>query len=394
LSGHVKIGLKQHIGAAATPIVAVGESVKKGQLLATCEGLGANVHSSVYGMVDGVCADFVSIIMDAHQPAEFVRIKETDSLLEAVQEAGIVGAGGAGFPAHVKFDVDLGGGTFILNGAECEPILGHNMQVLRKLPELIVRGVKYAMGMVNASRGIIAIKPKHKAEMIAVAKACKDEPSISIKYLADEYPVGDERVIVREVLGVTLKPGQLPVAAGAVVSNVETIKRVALAIEEGMPVITKDFTVCGRLNDLGGEGRVYLDEPIGLPVSRYIEDLGGYIRPVGEIVLGGAFTGTSGSVDSPVTKTLGGIFVALPFPDDNRKFGILACECGAGEARLQEIVEGMGGEVVASAMCKRMVEVNGRYRCEEPGNCPGQSEKILKLKAEGAQAVVVGTCED
>lgn len=85
----------------------------------------------------------------------------------------------------------------------------------------------------------------------------------------------------------------------------------------------------------------------------------------------------------------------MPFPNDEREFGIIICECGAGKERLTEIVEGMGGKVVAETMCKRMVDDGrGRYRCELPGMCPGQAEKVLYLKKEGAKAVVVGTCED
>lgn len=389
MSEFVTIELKQHIGAPASPIVSIGDHVQKGQLIAVCEGLGANIHSSVYGRVVAI-GQAVHIEMDEHQPEEFVKIS-ANSHLEAVKKAGIVGAGGAGFPTHVKFSADLQGGTFILNAAECEPILSHNIKVLHEQAELIVRGIKYAMGMVNAKKGYIAIKHKHTKELIAIARACKAEPDIQIQCLPDRYPVGDERAIVWEILGIRLKPGQLPLEAGAIVSNVETIKRVAEAIELGKPVITKDFTVAGRLN---GKPKIYLDQPIGMPIQKYIDDCGGAMEPHGEILLGGPFTGFAGDEQSVITKTLGGIFVTMPFPDDNRKFGILACDCGVDEERLTEIVKGMGGQVVASTKCKRMVEVNGRYRCSEPGNCPGQSEKILKLKAEGAQAIMMSTCED
>jgi len=392
----VNIELKQHVGVTAKPIVAEGDYVQKGQLIAVCEGLGANIHASVYGVVAETGQDAVKIKMDAHQPDEFVKIlgwglAPAQSHLDMVKQAGIVGAGGAGFPAHIKFAADLAGGTFILNGAECEPILGHNIQVLAEQADLIVRGMKYTMEMVNANMGYIAIKPKHIRELTQLVKICKDEPHIEIKFLPDIYPVGDERVIVREILGITLQPGQLPLEVGAVVSNVETIKRVTEAIELGKPVITKDFTVAGRVNS---SGSIYLDEPIGMPVKKYIDDCGGYLQPHGEILLGGPFTGKSGDEQSTITKTLGGIFVAMPFPNHAHKFGILACECGGDEQRLREIANGMGGEIVAAEMCKRMVEVNGRYRCDQPGNCPGQSEKILKLKSAGADAVLVGSCED
>ncbi|MCL2851454.1 MAG: proline reductase-associated electron transfer protein PrdC [Defluviitaleaceae bacterium] len=391
---YICIEMKQHVGTPGKPLVNVGDKVKKGQLIAVCEGLGANIHSSVYGEVAGIDAKAVRIIPDAEQPEEYIKIRETDSYLEAVKEAGVVGAGGAGFPTHVKYNTKLEGGCVILNAAECEPILKHNMSVIKEHPDLLVRGVKYAMEMTGAKKGYIAIKPKHTAELIAIAKACKSEANIEVKYLADRYPSGDERSILRELLGVVLKPGQLPLDANAIVSNVETIRRIAEAIELRKPVITKDLTVGGRLLDTQDSSRVYLDQPIGTSVKKYIDECGGYLQPHGEILLGGPFTGKSGSEESVVTKILSGVFVAMPFPVDHRKFGVLACECGAGEERLGEIVAGMGGTVVAEAKCKRMVEIGGRFRCEEPGNCPGQAEKVLGLKAKGAEVIIAGSCED
>ena len=395
MENYVNIDLKQHIGVAATPVVAVGEAVKKGQLIAACEGeaLGANVHSSVYGIVTEICQKMVKIKMDENQPYEYMKIKQTSCHIEAVRAAGVVGAGGAGFPTHVKLGADFGGeGCVILNGAECEPVLGHNLLVLSQSPEEIVRGLKYAMAMTKAAKGYIAVKSKKIKQILKLVKICKDEADIEVRVLPDVYPVGDERVIVREILGVTLKSGQLPLAAGALVLNVETIKRVTEAIELSKPVITKDFTVAGRLN---GETKIYLEQPIGMPIKKYIDECGGAMAPHGEILLGGPFTGMSANLESAtINKTTGGIFVAMPFPNHPYKFGILACECGAQEARLSEIVAGMGGEVVCTTKCKRMTEINGRYRCVEPGNCPGQAEKILELKKAGATAVLTGSCED
>ena len=391
---YVIIELKQHVGAPSKSVVQVGDYVKKGQLIASFEGLGANVHSSVYGTVSEVTETYIKIAADQEQPEEYVKIKETESYIEAIREAGVVGAGGAGFPAHAKFNTDLKGGCVILNAAECEPVLAHNMKVLAETPELIVRGLKYAMEITNAKNAFIAIKPKHKRELISIAKACKNEPNIEVKYLPDIYPAGDERVIVRELLGVTLEAGQLPLVANAVISNVETIKNIVNAIELRKPVITKDLTVGGRLSETQNDAKVFLDQPIGVPVKHYVDLCGGYVEPHGEIVLGGPFTGKHGTEDSLVTKLLGGIFVSMPFPEDKRKFGILACECGATEDRLKEIASYIGGQVVAEERCKRMVEVNGRYRCDKPGSCPGQTEKVLSLKAKGAEVVLTGTCED
>lgn len=393
---YVEIPLRQHVGKPSLPIVTVGDVVLRGQHIASRDGLGANIHASVSGVVSRISPESIRITLSAEQPEGFVPIPETSSYLEAIEKAGVVGAGGAGFPAHVKFGVNLSGGSFIVNAAECEPSLKHNMQLLKEAPGLIVRALKYAMEITNASRGYIAIKPKNKAALLSIAKACRDEASIEIKYLPDAYPSGDERFILREILGHELGPGELPSAVEAVISNVETMKRVAEAIELRKPVISKDFTLNGRVVDIAKNGpKVFMEQPIGLPIMKYIEECGGYLAPYGELVLGGAFTGKRGDEEAVLTKTLGGVFVAMPFPNDSRSFGILACECGAQEARLAEIVEGMGGKVVAASYCKRMEpDSSGRLRCTKPGICPGQAEKIMEFVKKGAEAVIVGSCED
>ncbi|MCL2170989.1 MAG: proline reductase-associated electron transfer protein PrdC, partial [Defluviitaleaceae bacterium] len=157
----VTIGLKQHIGNPATPIVAQNDRVARGQLIGVCDNLGANIHASCVGRVIEICQKFIKIEMDEEQFEDFVKIKQTDNYLESVREAGIVGCGGAGFPAHVKFATNLDGGVFILNAAECEPIFAHNLRVLEDAPELILRGMGYAMEMTNARTAYIALKPKH-----------------------------------------------------------------------------------------------------------------------------------------------------------------------------------------------------------------------------------------
>lgn len=390
---NVKIYLNQHIGVPSTPIVKENEEVLKGQLIAKPEGLGSNIHSSVYGVVKKVSKNFIEIDGFDKQNEEFVKTKETDDYLEAIKEAGIVGAGGAGFPTHVKLNTSLEGGYVIANAAECEPTLGHNMKLLEENPGVVIKGIKYAMEITNASKALVVIKPKNKKAIINLAKRIKDDKDIEIRFLPDLYPSGDERVIIREVLGVELEPGKLPLEAKAVVCNVETLKNITLAIEERKPVIEKDITVGGRIKG-AKKGKIFLNVPIGVSAKSIISKTGELIKPHGEIIMGGAFTGSHGNGNSTITKTTGGIAVTMPFPTGKTSIGILACECGAEEGRLEEIVTGMGGKVVASTRCDRMVKVGNVYKCEKPGVCPGQAKKVLELKKKGAEAVLVGTCQD
>lgn len=385
------ISLKQHVGAPCEPIVSVGDEVKRGQLIAKPQGLGANIHASVNGKVVAITDQGVQIEQIGDFTTDFMKIPETATKLEAIEAAGIVGAGGAGFPTHVKLSTKIPGGYILANAAECEPLLSHNVEQMETHPETVIDGLIHCLDITEAKAAYIAIKPKNKKAMIALSKAAKKDDRIQLKYLSDMYPAGDERVIVREILGITLEPGELPLKANAVVVNVETLKHISEAIDLRKPVIDKDLTVGGRVVD---ELKVFMNQPIGLPLKHFIDEAGGYIHPHGEIVVGGPFTGQSGSEETPVTKTTGGALVAMPYPNDKRKVGILICECGAGRERLHEIAEGMGAEVVSEQMCKRMVEVNGRYRCSLPGICPGQAEKVLAMKKDGAETVLAGTCQD
>lgn len=388
---NIEIPLKQHVGAPCKPIVEIGQKVKRGELVAVPNGLGANIHSSLSGVIENITENSITLKLDEVQTKDYVKLTKTDDYLQKVKDAGIVGLGGAGFPTGIKLSTKLEGGYILANAAECEPILSHNIKYMEEHPEIIVRGLKYMMEITGAKHAYIAMKTKYRKALLAIGKACKEEPTVSVKILTDMYPAGDERVIVREVLGKTLEIGQLPLEANALVSNIETIRRIAEAIDEDKPLIDKDLTVGGRVK----EGQVFFDVPIGLPVGEFIDQAGGYIKPHGEIVLGGPFTGKSGKYETPVSKTTGGILVAMPYPKGKEKVGILVCECGAGEERLREIAAGMESEVVSVHMCKRMKpDKNGRYRCELPGICPGQAEKVLKMKKDGANAVIAGTCQD
>ena len=387
----IHIPLKQHVGGPCQAIVNVGDHVKRGQLVAVPAGLGANIHTSLSGVVEAITEMDIVVKLDKEQTDDYVRLEKTDDYLQKIKDAGIVGVGGAGFPTGIKFSTQIPGGYLIANAAECEPILGHNVKFMEEQPEVLVRGMKYIMELTGAKEGYIAIKTKYRKALLALGKACKNEPNISIKILPNMYPAGDERVIVRETLGVLLQPGQLPLEANAIISNVETIKHVVNAIEDDKPLIDKDLTVGGRVQNPS----IFLDVPIGLPISVFIERAGGYINPHGEIVRGGPFTGRPAQEDEPINKTTGGLLVAMPYPEEREKVGILICECGAQEERLRQIADGMGAEVVSVQMCKRMKpDKNGRLRCELPGICPGQAEKVLKMKKDGAKAVIAGTCQD
>ena len=226
---NLQILLRQHVGAPCAPVVKAGDRVEKGTLIATPTGLGANIFSSAYGVVEDVLEDRIIIKPDEEQKDEYVKIPE-GSKLDMVKAAGVVGMGGAGFPTGVKLGTDLQGGYILVNAAECEPGLRHNIQQLEDDCAKVIRGVKHCMEISNASKAIFAIKKKNEKAVKALREALKDEEAITIHLLPDIYPMGEERAVVRECLGIELNTTQLPSAANAIVCNVETLARVADAI--------------------------------------------------------------------------------------------------------------------------------------------------------------------
>ncbi|MFW5489818.1 MAG: proline reductase-associated electron transfer protein PrdC [Desulfovibrio sp.] len=388
-----KLPLKQHIGAPDEPVVKIGETIRRGAVVARAKGLGADIHASVSGRVIDISETFIEIGYDPSIEDGFDPIPDEGSIVDKVRAAGIVGMGGAGFPTHVKLSTDLAGGTILANGAECEPLLGHNIQQITEDPGILYRGMKYAMEATNAAHGVLAIKQKNAEAIASFRQVLKPDDNITIHELPDLYPMGEERAVVREVLGTTLAVDQLPAAAGAVVLNVETLACITRAVEDLRPVMTKNVTVLGKIGD-GRTLRVFMDVPIGTTVRELIDRAGGFDGEYGEIIMGGPFTGKAVQPGDVITKTTGGIIVTMEFPRVKQPLGLLVCACGGNEERMRDIAAKMDANVVSVRCCKQAKDVRGTLKCENPGNCPGQAEKIMELYKEGARALLVGNCSD
>jgi proline reductase-associated electron transfer protein PrdC len=425
-----RLMLTQHIGCPSVPCVRSGERVMRGQRVAAKpEGkLGAHIHAPVAGEVRAVDDSFVELETDEAAPAPIDFAADGDgaslfrwesaalptdnagdnagyvpiaghTVLELIEEAGVVGAGGAGFPTAAKLSRPLGeGGILILNAAECEPALCHNITLLEQEPERVICGMTHAMNAVKAEAGVIAIKEKHDRALSALRGVAEATGRISIRVLPDLYPSGEERALVREVRGVLLRPGQLPAEAGCVVLNTETAARIADAVERRKPVMTKDLTLAGYYRAKAFKDRgsaAFFDVPVGIALGAVITRAGGLSPDYGELLAGGPFTGKPVPQTAPVTKLSGGILSAMPFLTARGKLGLLACACGAGAERLTDIAAKMRGEVAGIEHCKQSVPVSsGARKCENPGVCPGQAEKVLALYRQGARSLLIGNCSD
>lgn len=386
--------LKQGIGSASQPIIAVGERVRRGQLIATYPdgSLGQNLHTSVSGTVYAADENKITIEADKEQTNDFIPLQGNEPLA-LIKEAGIIGLGGAGFPTQVKLSKKFeSGGTIIVNAAECEPILDHNMSLINEHPEEIIKGLKIVMNIVNAQDSIFGIKKIHTAE-IEKLRSKIDTDIIRIHELENIYPMGEERALVREITGILLPVDKLPLEAGAIIVNVETVYRIYEAVELKKPLIDKDLTVGGKLN--GALIKVFRDIPLGTTVEEMIERAGGISSHYGEIIMGGPFTGKRTELNAPIVKTTGGIIVTEEFWKGPEKIGLLVCACGGNEERLREIALSMGSQVAGVEFCKQAQKMkNGALKCENPGICPGQVQKIMNLKKNGAQAVLISNCTD
>jgi len=232
------------------------------------------------------------------------------SRIETIQAAGIVGAGGAGFPTHRKLCAKAE--VIIANGAECEPLLRVDQQVMERYAPQVVAGMRYAMEITGAKSGVICLKAKYKEAVQTLTAALKDcTADLSLRLIGNYYPAGDEQALVYEATGNVVPTGGLPIQAGAVVLNVSTLVNIAQAVERGRPVTHKYVTVTGQVSR-----PVTVQVPIGTPVRRLIECAGGPDADAGyALVLGGPAMGAvSTDWDTPVTKTLGGVIV---LPEDH-----------------------------------------------------------------------------
>ncbi|MHA2298413.1 MAG: 4Fe-4S dicluster domain-containing protein [Candidatus Hodarchaeales archaeon] len=231
----------------------------------------------------------------------------SSDIVEAVKEAGVVGAGGAGFPTHIKLAAKID--TYIANGAECEPLIHVDQHLMIKYPELVVRGLQLGMKSTGAKKGIIALKRKYSEAVKAIQKKIKGDSSLEVFLLDDFYPAGDEFVLVYETLHRLVPETGLPLDVGVVVNNIATLINIAKACE-GEPVTTRHVTVTGEVKH-----PQTIEFPIGTSVEGAIHAAGGSkVKPYK--VIAAAMMGdliSSPSIN-PITKTTSALIV---LPEDH-----------------------------------------------------------------------------
>lgn len=218
-----------------------------------------------------------------------------------IREAGVVGAGGAGFPSYVKASSKAD--TVIVNGAECEPLLHKDEQLMEHHGDEMLDGLARLMAATGARRGVIAIKEKHPELLAKFEKAARAYPGVEVKKLRDVYPAGDEYCLVYEVTGRLIPPGGIPIQVGAVVNNVETLINMSRAAKG--PVVDTYFTVTGAVRK-----PCTVKVPIGTSYAEALALAGGATTPESGALDGGAMMGkVLTDFSKPATKTSGGLIV-------------------------------------------------------------------------------------
>jgi electron transport complex protein RnfC len=319
----VVVLFSQHIGAPAQCTVSKGDGVKKGQRLGEPSGfVSVPVHSPVSGKVlsvgtfpspAGTLAEGVELENDGEESWEsapeerrnYLDVAPSD-IVAAVKDAGIVGLGGAAFPTHVKLSppkekpID----SVILNGAECEPYLTSDHRLMMERPEEIVAGLEVVMKAVGARWGHIGIELNKRDAIKLFEKKTATHDNITVEPLQVKYPQGEERSIIKAILGREVPLGGLPMDVGAIVQNVGTAFAIYEAVALGKPLIERVVTVSG----LSVREPANLLVRIGTSFSACFDACGGFKDQPAKILMGGPMMGLAQHTgDVPVVKGTSGI---------------------------------------------------------------------------------------
>jgi len=247
--GEIVIPMAQHIGAPASPLVKKGDRVLVNQKIGAAAGfISANIHSPVSGIVKNVeprltagGTKVLSVIIENDGMNETVPVTDErgaedltkEEKLNLIQEAGIVGMGGAGFPTNVKLSPKNADEIeyYIVNGAECEPYLTSDYRRMIESPEAIVKGVKIALSLFGKAKAIIAIEDNKRDAIVKMKEAVKGDPDIAVKTVYTKYPQGGERTLIYALTGRMVNSSMLPADVNCVVNNIDTVYAIYDAVE-------------------------------------------------------------------------------------------------------------------------------------------------------------------
>lgn len=323
------VPLSQHIGAPAQPIVEKGDHVKVGQVIAAANGfVSVNVHAPISGVVTKI--DTALDAWGLPMPSIFIDVEEdgdewletidrtpdlnrickltSKEIIKKIQDAGIVGLGGACFPTHVKLSPPPGSKVevLIINAVECEPYLTCDHQLMLERGEEIFIGISLLMRALEIEHAIVGIENNKKDAIELFQKIANRHFGIEICPLKLRYPQGGEKQLIDATIGRQVPSGALPIAVGAVVQNVATVYAVYEAVQKNKPLIDRVMTVTGESVTRRGNYLVRF----GTPLADVIAQAGGIPENTGKIIAGGPMMGRAMSnVNMPAHKRTSGILI-------------------------------------------------------------------------------------
>ncbi len=339
----IVLPLRQHAGKPATLCVKVGDYVERGDPVGHADGyMSVPIHASAAGTVaaielwphpDGSYAQAVRIKVDKYalqtaRPRMVPRWEglTVEQVVKAVQEAGVVGLGGAAFPTHVKLapPKDYSVHTLIINGAECEPYLTSDHRTMVEYPERVHFGCRVMMHTLGVKKAVIGVE-KNKPDAIAALERTKPKDlDITILPMTVKYPQGAEKMLIHAVTGVEVPSGKLPVTVGVVVQNVGSLAAIAEVFDTGLPLLERIVTVTGH----GLTRPANLIVPVGTKMKDLLAYCDGVTPDAAEVIIGGPMMGQSlANLEAPVIKGTTGVVVLTT--DEVRSVQVYPCiHCG------------------------------------------------------------------
>jgi len=321
LPEQVVIPMSMHIGAPAKPLVSIGQEVKVGQIIAEEGGfVSAPIHSSVAGKVTkidtvltsaGRYMPAITIKTSEEQPVDEnikpIQITNKEEFLNAVNNSGVVGLGGAGFPTRVKLTVKTKVDYVLVNGAECEPYITSDTRTMLDKTDLVMAGIELLKRYLQPGKVLICIED-NKPECIEIyKKLCSMMPDVDTVSMPSLYPQGGEKVLIYNTTGRIVPAGKLPIDVGCVVINCTTVATIANYVKTGMPLVEKTVTVDGSAV---AEPKNVI-APIGTLMKDLFEFCGGFKEEPGKVLYGGPMMGIAvPDTEQPIMKNTNAI-VAL-----------------------------------------------------------------------------------
>ena len=366
--GDLVYPLSQHIGAPATPVVAVGDKVLKGQKIAEAGGfVSSPIYASASGTVKAIephrvaVGDMVnSIVIEndgafeevEYTPCEDVTALSKEEIVNKVKEAGVVGMGGAGFPTHVKLSPK-------------EPYLTADYRRMLENPEELIGGMKIILQLFDHAKGVLGIEDNKPDCIEKLTELVKDEPRIEVCPLQTKYPQGGERQLIYAVTGRAINSKMLPADAGCIVDNVETIIAVYRAVKLGRPVTNRISTITG--DAIANPGNFLYS--IGTSYAELVEAAGGFKTQPEKIISGGPMMGFAMfSLDIPTTKTSSSLLCLSK--DEVSKVEPSACiNCGrCVEACPEQLIPSRLAKFSNNGLAEAFESWHG-LECVECGSC-------------------------